>query len=151
MHQVATLKEEFLSKFKKPLQDIMGDGATPHLSVWEDVAKNSIEIQFWVVQNGLSRVRFNLTRMPGCCGILVSHGTYVMPEWQNKGLGSLMQIMKEWIARKRLVGKMIATTIEQNEPQNHLMEKFNWKKTDLFVNPKTSNRIIQWEKHLPTK
>lgn len=145
---IATLKTDFMAEFKKPLQKILGEDATPNLSVWENVGKNTIEIQFWVIQNGLSRMRFSLTRMPGCCGILVSHGTSVGYDLRNKGLGSLMQNMKEWIARRRMVGKMIATTLEGNEAQNHLMQKFNWKRTDMFINPKTHNRIIQWEKHL---
>lgn len=89
---------------------------------------------------------FSLMPMPGCCGILVSTGSFVHESWRGRGIGKLMQTMKEWFARELKVGCLLATVVKGNQPEENLLRKTGWRPVSEFVNPKTGNTINVWKK-----
>ncbi len=92
---------------------------------------------------------FQLDHMVGCGGILLSHGSYVVLSQQGKGLGSLMQEMKLWIAGQLEVGQLLATVVAGNEAEEGLLEKHGWQKLGQpFRNVHTENTVQMWQRLL---
>lgn len=93
-------------------------------------------------------VRFSLQQMPGCCGVLISYHTQVYSSYQGKGINTFLQSIKEKIARENGYTSLLATTIEKNEAERHILEKNGWRAVDSFVNSRTGNRVIYYTKTL---
>jgi hypothetical protein len=91
---------------------------------------------------------FELSALPGCGGILVSHNSWVGYEYRGTGIGSLMQDMKRWVAEQIEVRKLIATVVQGNNPEEQLLLKHGWTRGLPFWNPHTSNHVVEWEKIL---
>ena len=79
--------------------------------------------------------------MPGCCGIVVSHGTYLTEYTRHTGLSQPFRDLKELIAKKLGYSAMIATTQLDNIPAvgNMLKSKYNIRHT--FTNSRTGNLL----------
>lgn len=91
---------------------------------------------------------FSLTQLPGCCGILVSHNTYIYPIYQGLGINTFLQEIKEDIAKHNGFSTLMATVIDRNPIEMHILEKSGWAKVDSFKNTKTGNTVITYIKHL---
>jgi len=89
---------------------------------------------------------FRLQSLPSCCGVLVSHDSYVVDAWRGKGLGNLMQDMKTWLGETLKIGKMIATVHQGNAAEEHLLRKYGWRPGEPFLNHRSGSTIIEWEK-----
>lgn len=90
--------------------------------------------------------RFYLAELPGCCGILVSYQTHVWKEYRNKGINTFLQEIKEDIARENGFTRLMATTIDSNDAEKHILEKTGWKEVDRFVNRRSGNTVITYVK-----
>lgn len=90
--------------------------------------------------------KFKLVSMPGCCGVLISTDSWVHESWRGRGIGKLMQTMKEWFARELKIGCLLATVVKGNQPEENLLRKTGWRPVSEFVNPKTGNTINVWKK-----
>jgi GNAT superfamily N-acetyltransferase len=55
-----------------------------------------------------------LTTMPGCCGIVISTNAYVYPDYRGKGLGHLLNRMRQQIAYEWGYGLIFATVTDDN-------------------------------------
>ena len=92
---------------------------------------------------------FRLQHMPGCGGILTSYGSYVSRQDRGKGIGTLMQEMKMWLADKMEAGMLLATVIVGNEAEEILLGKHGWKQVGPpFRNCHTENNVQMWQKIL---
>ncbi len=92
---------------------------------------------------------FRLQHMAGCGGILLSHGAYVARTARGKGIGTLMQEMKVWLASKMEAGMLLATVIVGNEAEEGLLGKHGWKQVGPpFRNVHTENNVQMWQKIL---
>jgi GNAT superfamily N-acetyltransferase len=91
---------------------------------------------------------FRLQALPSCCGVLVSYDSFVAPEWRRRGLGRLMQDMKEFLARQMGVGKLIATVIQGNLAEEKLLTFTGWFPGKPFKNGRSGAVLIEWEKVL---
>jgi RimJ/RimL family protein N-acetyltransferase len=93
--------------------------------------------------------QFSLSFMPGCKGILISHATAVSPEFQGRGVGRAMSLLKSYIAWELRCSKMIATVLVDNTTENHLLESSNWKRVgEPFVNTRTGHNVQMWERRV---
>jgi hypothetical protein len=95
---------------------------------------------------------FKLTQMPGNCGIIVSHSTYVDYTYRKKGIATIFQTMKEKLAQYTNYTVMYATTVISNEYEIKVLEKSGWVKAPnsfLFTNRRTSNEVTMWLKIVP--
>lgn len=84
---------------------------------------------------------FKFTAMPGCCGIVVSHGTYLTPQTRGTGLSNPFRQLKMELAKKLGYTMMIATTRMSDVPAVGNMMKSKYKIVDTFRNKRTLNDI----------
>ena len=82
---------------------------------------------------------FRLLQMVGCCGICISTGTYVNPEFRGKGVNSLLNNFRIDIAKHLGYGLLMCTDLKSNTPQMKTLDKNGWKHIHEFKNPRTGN------------
>jgi GNAT superfamily N-acetyltransferase len=85
--------------------------------------------------------RFSLIPMPGCCGIIISTGVYVYPDFRGKGLGTLLNNMRIQMAQDLGYGLIICTDVDSNKPQKRILSKNGWNLVDNFINPRTNHSV----------
>lgn len=84
---------------------------------------------------------FRLTPMPGCCGIVVSHGAFLNPNSRHSGLSQPFRDIKEKVAKHYGYSLMIATNDLSNIAGTVSMVRSNYKFVHSFTNSRTKNRI----------
>jgi hypothetical protein len=114
--------------------------------VTNEVLHNDSVVGFF--KNGALVGRFMLAEMVGCCAIVLSTETSVMPRYANKGMAQYMLRMKEYIAGLCGYSMLIATVISINEQEIHILEKFDWIRHTAVYNRRTGNTILVYTKHL---
>lgn len=109
---------------------------------------NSISVT--VIDNSIYNViaRFSLTELPGCCGVIVSHGTNINELYRGKGLGAKLAKIKQKLSKDWGYTVMICTDIAYNVPQRRILESNGWETAASFVNMRTDNDINIDVKHL---
>lgn len=95
--------------------------------------------------------QFNLTELPGCCGVVVSHGALVHEKFRGKGVGDLLHKLRLEAAKEQGYGLALCTTIAGNEEQKKILLKNGWVCFQTFKNPKTRHLIELWSKVLIDK
>ena len=97
-------------------------------------------LKFRVINvEGVVISRFELAQMLGCCGICISTGTYVHPEFRGKGVNSLLNNFRIDIAKDLGYGLLMCTDLKSNTPQMKTLDKNGWKHIHEFENPRTGN------------
>ena len=131
----------------------------------EDICKKSsaekIEMGFYHPKGALFSVgvclwktpedyigHFSLTELSGCCGTLVSHGSRVEEKYRGKGIGNLLMLLREDIAKRMKYSQMIATARSTNEVQKFLFSKRGWVMSGSYRNSRTGNMVINYYKNL---
>lgn len=84
---------------------------------------------------------FTLTKFPGCCGILISTGTYVCYSFRNKGVGKLLNKLKQDISRGWGYSVLLCTDIDDNPAQRKVLKDNGWEDIYQFVNNRTGNNV----------
>ena len=84
---------------------------------------------------------FGLKEMIGCCGICVSTASWVHENYQRRGLGSLLNKLRQDLAREMGYSILLCTDRLQNKAQRKLLAKAGWEDIYEFTNQRTSNRI----------
>ena len=82
---------------------------------------------------------FRLLQMVGCCGICISTGTYVNPEFRGKGINIILNNFRIDIAKHLGYGLLMCTDLKSNVPQMKTLDKNGWKHIHEFENPRTGN------------
>lgn len=85
---------------------------------------------------------FILSELVGCCGVVVSTTTYVGSNHRNKGVGAILNAMRQQIAFHWNYGLIICTDVETNTPQRKILKKNNWIESVRFINPKTCHSVL---------
>lgn len=85
---------------------------------------------------------FELYPMIHCCGICVSTQASVAPQYQGRGLGTLLNSLRIDIARFAGYGLLLCTDIESNTYQRKILARNGWKDIHKFINPRTKNTIF---------
>lgn len=96
-------------------------------------------------------LQFSLSELPGCCGVVVSHGTWIKPEYRAMGIGKELSKIKMDIARYWGYTLMICTDRNDNTPQRRILKNNGWETVDSFVNLRTGNLINIDIKYLQDK
>lgn len=91
---------------------------------------------------------FEMTQLPGCCGVCVSHGAWVNTQFRGKGLGTALNQLRKNIARANGYGLLICTDLRNNLNQRKVLKVNGWADLTSFINPKTSNKVIVSSYHL---
>jgi hypothetical protein len=85
--------------------------------------------------------RFQLSMMPGCCGICVSTDSFVFPDYRGKGIGTILNQLRQDIARTEGYSVMLCTDVVTNEAQRKLLRKERWLDLFTFRNRRTDNEV----------
>lgn len=85
--------------------------------------------------------QFNLVMLPGCCGVVVSHGMFIAPDYRDKKLNNLLNSFKIEMAVDAGYSLMICTDISTNEPEKKTLARNGWKDIYRFTNKRTHNVI----------
>ena len=85
--------------------------------------------------------RFSLKQLPGCCGICVSFHANVSTTIRKKGIGSLLNKIRQQIAWNNGYTILLCTDVEKNEPQQKILNKNGWQKIMTFNNRRTHNKV----------
>jgi hypothetical protein len=91
--------------------------------------------------------QFVLEPMPGCCGVVVSTGSFLHPK--ERGVFSqYFHDMKAFVARELGYSRMLATTETSNFPEIIGAAKNGWKLHEAFTNKRTGHQLTVMEKAL---
>ena len=107
-----------------------------HLMYIKDSPKG---IDFRVFNKDKTISEFKLLQMPGCCGICISTGSYVNPEFRGKGVNIILNNFRIDIAKHLGYGLLMCTDLKSNTPQMKTLDKNGWKHIHEFKNPRTGN------------
>lgn len=75
---------------------------------------------------------WNITSMPGCAPLLISHNAWVNPEKRGFGIGQQQHDRRIEEARKRGAKCMMCTIRSDNKAQRHILPKHGWKMIHQF-------------------
>ena len=107
-----------------------------HLTYIKD---NNRGIEFKALNKDKIISQFKLIQMPGCCGICISTGTYVNPEFRGKGVNIILNNFRVDIAKHLGYGLLMCTDLKSNISQMKTLDKNGWKHIHEFKNPRTGN------------
>ena len=111
------------------------------------------------------RVDFNISRMPGCCGVTIIHNVAFAPR-QGSNVGQLYTAFMQHLKRRaygdssfsRRVGKILMTDVEPDPTAPvHAGNIYDfcmtfedeWEVGEPANNPKTDNQLVVFELNLP--
>lgn len=83
----------------------------------------------------------SLVELPGCCGVVVSTGAWVHREYNNRGIGTAMNEMRQERARELGYTVMICTDVVTNVPQQRILDRNGWQKLFQFNNRRTRHDV----------
>lgn len=92
--------------------------------------------------------QYFLSGFPGCCGILVSHGSWLAEKFRGFGLGDYFHKERLRLAKEMGYSCITCTTISSNKTEIAILTKNNWKKVHEFVNSRTGNTVHIWVKDI---
>ncbi len=91
---------------------------------------------------------FCMSELPGCCGVVCFHNSYVYTQYRGKGLGRLLLRLRQKAAILAGYTLAMATTIETNGVEQNLLFKEGWATVDNFKNKRTENSVFVLTKKL---
>lgn len=89
---------------------------------------------------------FELTGLPGCNQIAVSHHAFIVPAMRGKGLGHITHRTRLDLIKQLGYDYALCTTDAANEPQRKILEAAGWNQLDQFKNSETNHEVIIWGK-----
>lgn len=89
-----------------------------------------------------------LSTLPGCTQVVVSHGVFVNPAFRKQGWGQEALNAREELMREKGYNYALCTVESTNGAQIHILTKFRWKELDRFISSKTGHEVILFGKRL---
>lgn len=82
---------------------------------------------------------FSISTLAGNHSVLVLHAKEIYHAFRNKGLGQKATLFAMELGRLNGYSLMVATVIDTNEIENHILTKLGWVKVNKTFNKKTRN------------
>ena len=92
----------------------------------------------------LTWVQYALSPLPGCCGVVVSHDSYLHTNYRGVGLGDFFHKERLQLMKDLGYSCSLATVQANNEAEKKILWNNGWKKVHEFTNSRTSNLIEIW-------
>lgn len=101
------------------------------------------DISHWRVylNDGIVVAGFELYPMIGCCGIAVSTHAFVNPSYRRKGIGTVLNLMRQELAVADGFSILLCTDVVDNEAQQKILNATGWKRAFSFLNRRTGNTV----------
>ena len=84
---------------------------------------------------------FKLIEMPGCCGVCISFNSWVNNKYRRKGVGTLLAEFRKKAANILGYTVMLCTDVDNNIPQQRILDRLDWKQIYSFKNKRTGNNV----------
>jgi len=112
----------------------------------EPIIETPQEDQYVLATYGAGRYvqisAFSIAELPGCCGVAVFYHCSVATDFQNKGLGKLLLILREEAARKAGYTYAQATVLKANKAELKILKDQGWKPLADFKNKRTGHEVL---------
>lgn len=100
------------------------------------------ELGSYRVMKGESLIAsWKLYQLQHCCAYAVSCNAFVHNEYRNKGVGTLMNNLRQDICRILGYSALLCTDIDKNENQRKLLKTNGWKDIHNLINKRTGNNV----------
>jgi len=120
----------------------------PNIPGWGWSGCNTIRFSITDETTGYTICDFFLSTFPGCCGIMISHNTYVDPIYRKKGISKILQTLKEEIAIETGFSLLLAVDLE-NSISKDFLPKFKWYEIGKrFKNKRSGNELLLFAKNV---
>ena len=96
----------------------------------------------------LNGVVGEISDLPGCPQIAVSHYVFLREGQKGKGQGQRAHRDRLQLMKEAGYDYALCTVIGQNAVERHILEKHGWKPLDSFSSTKTQNSVELWGKPL---
>lgn len=100
------------------------------------------------MRQNLGGVIGELSTLPGCTQIAVSHGVFVPPENRGKGLGTWANTERTRVAHDLGYDYILCTVDSANVAQCKVMQKNGWVVLSTFKSRKTSHWVLLYGRSL---
>lgn len=92
--------------------------------------------------------KFQLSFLPGCKGIIVSHALEVSEDYRQRGIANALMAVKILMASELGAAKLIATVVKDNSVQRKLMNRHGWELLEQFKNKRTGNTVLVFDRDI---
>lgn len=82
-----------------------------------------------------------LTTLPGCSQVVVSHGVFVPPKSRGNGIGKQGQLKRLRLMEELGYDYALCTVESTNDAQIHILTSNGWKKLSSFKSSKTGHKV----------
>ena len=96
--------------------------------------------------NEYTIAQFRLTQFTGCCAFMFSTSTAVSAKWQNKGIGTILMGLKQYISKAANFSALVVTDKKSNLAEVGLLRKCGFRELYEKLNRRTGNTVIMWIK-----
>jgi len=90
---------------------------------------------------------FWLIQFPGCCGIALSTQAMTLPEYKQRGIGTVLNKLRIEIARVNGYAVLTCTAVNDGITER-ILKKNGWKEDFSFVNKRTNNPVTMYHVNL---
>jgi hypothetical protein len=127
-------KEKILGNLSKTVEVFLGNIDIPFHSIEISAYDRSgILVYVYATHSQWTKTlvaSFTLLDMPSCPYIGISTSTYVTGDFKNKGISTLLQIMKKYICKQVGIKKLIATVNKDNKFEKASLIQNGWNEVD---------------------
>lgn len=85
---------------------------------------------------------WQLYQLPHCCAICVSCKAFVDPQFRGRRLGTVLNSLRQEIARALGYSLLMCTDITKNEHQRKLLKTQGWQDIYEVYNKRTTNNVV---------
>jgi hypothetical protein len=89
-----------------------------------------------------------LSPLPGCGQVVVSHAAFVFPEHRGKGKGAGEHRTRLEAMKKMGYDYALCTVVKGNSKQEAILDKMGWEELAIFDSSYTGNTVILFGKRL---
>lgn len=134
--------------YKDEIEAIVGASVKIHYQRIESFMSKTQEEGHWAIICPTAEpmekrliATFSLVCMPGCCGIAIATGAKVYGDYQRRGLGTLLNKMRQAMAYRLGYSVLMCTDRVANTPQQAILQKNKWTRVWAFINYRTTNEV----------
>ena len=91
----------------------------------------------------------NLTPLPGCQQVVISHGVFTEVSQRNKGYGKKDHASRLGTMRALMYDCAICTVDETNAAEIHILVSNGWHKVHTFTSRATGHVLGIWVRNIP--
>lgn len=86
--------------------------------------------------------QFSLYQFPSCCAFCVSTGAYVEEQYRRRGINTIANRLRQWIAKEAGYSALICTDVANNVAERKTLAKNGFKDIYELDNKRTGNRVL---------